>query len=380
MKCPVLCISIALAVMASCSPKYSKPTDAPQTDFSVSFFTHAAAAADKDANVIVSPYSAAIALSMLEEGAAGQTKVEIDNVLGGGLFKAKNFSADEQVVIRSANSVWVDDDFSIRNRYVSLLEKDFDAFITTADFSDPATLKYINNWCSENTEGKITEVLSRLNPDDVLLLINALYFNGSWETPFAPHRTRKQVFHGVSGDTQVDMMTRKAYYGYAEYHGAQMLRLPYKGGEYCMYVVLPPAGFNYDAALGKLDSALLTDALNSLEVKEVQLSFPKFKLEISTSLNGILKKMGMQTAFTSAADLSAIAEMGPLKVNSISQKCYMDVTESGTEAAAVTNVAIGLTSVRPSSAVRMTVDRPFFFFISDSQAEDVLFAGRIVNL
>ena len=167
--------------MVSCGPRYDEPVEASQVGFAVSFFKNVNAVEPKNANVVVSPYSAAVALSMLAEGAEGQTKAEFNKALDNILYKADDLGSNDTVIVKSANSLWLDDNFSPRNRYVSLLEKDFDAFIDVENFASPVAMQAINNWCSEHTNGKITEIIDRLDPSTVMVLVNALYFNAPWE-------------------------------------------------------------------------------------------------------------------------------------------------------------------------------------------------------
>lgn len=367
--------------MNSCGPKYDVPVEASQTSFAVSFLKNVNADTPKDENVAVSPYSAAVALSMLAEGAEGQTRTEFDNALGGVLYKAEDLGGNDTVVVKSANSVWIDDNFSPRNRYVNLLERDFDAFLDVENFADPATITAINNWCSEHTNGKIPEIIDRLDPGNVMVLINALYFNAPWEVEFDPALTREQTFNGLTKKSQVKMMNNKGYYMYAEYQGFQMIQLPYLGLEYAMYVVLPPEGADINKLLTKMDASAYAAAMDMLSQQEVRITLPKFKVETSMLLNKPLQDMGIKTAFTSAADFSGIAEMGPLVLDLVKQKCYIDVSEKGTEAAAVTLAQIRLTSARPVVQTPvMKVDRPFFFVIADGENKKILFAGKIVNL
>ena len=371
----------AIITLISCGPSYTEPVQASEVGFAVSLFKNVNAVASKGENVIVSPYSAAIALSMLAEGAQGQTRTEFDNVLGGVLYKAENLGSNDNVIVKSANSVWIDDNFSPRNRYVSLLEKDFDAFLDVLNFADPATLKAINNWCAENTNGKITEILDRLDPSNVMVLVNALYFNVPWENPFDPSLTSEQVFHGLSGEPTVRMMCMTGMYNYAESGGFQVIQLPYSGLEYAMYVILPPKGADVDKLLAKSDAGMLLSAFEMLQQQQVRFFMPSFKIETSMLLNRSLQNMGIRTAFTSAADFGGIAEMGPLVLDQVKQKCYVGVSEKGTEAAAVTAAQIRLTSARPVLKVPvMRVDRPFFFVIADNENRKVLFAGKIVNM
>ena len=372
---------LACIFVTSCGPTYEKPVDASDTTFAISFFKNVNALTPKAENVVVSPYSASVALSMLAEGAQGQTRAEFDNALGGILFKSEDLGSNDTVVVKSANSVWIDDNFSPRNRYVSLLEKDFDAFLTTLNFADPATLRAINNWCSENTEGKITEILDRLDPSNVMVLINALYFNAPWENEFDSSMTSEQTFYGLTKESKVKLMGQKGYFPYAEMNGFQMIQLPYEGLRYSMYVILPPKDSDLNKLIPKMNEGVLNIALDALQMQEVRFFMPRFKAETLMLLNEPLQKMGIKTAFTSAADFSAIAEMGPLVLDQVKQKCYVDVSEKGTEAAAVTAVQIKLTSVRPVVKLPvMRVDRPFVFLIADAENQNILFVGKIVNL
>lgn len=365
----------------SCGPSYTEPVEASQTGFALSFFKKVNAVTPKNENLLISPYSAAITLSMLAEGAQGQTRTEFDKALGGVIYKAEDLGGNDSIVVKSANSVWIDDNFSPHNRYVSLLEKDFDAFLDVLNFAEPSTVKAINNWCSENTNGKIKEIIDKLDPGNVMVLINALYFNAPWENEFDPSMTSEQPFFGISGQQKVKMMGAKGRYLYAEQDGFQMIQLPYKGNRYSMYVVLPPKGTDLEKVLPKVNEQIFNSAMDMLKQTEVRFYMPRFKVETSMLLNKSLQNMGIKTAFTSAADFSGIAQMGPLVLDQVRQKCYIDVTEKGTEAAAVTSAQMRLTSVRPAQKLPvMRVDRPFVFFIADCESENILFAGKIVNL
>lgn len=370
-----------LLTMGSCNEPQTPPTEGSGIGFALSFFKSVDKAEGKGQNVVVSPYSAGVALSMLTEGAQGETKVEFDNALNGCLFKAEPLSEGDTVIVKSANSVWVDDDFSVRNHYVSLLQKDYEALVTTLNFADQATLHAINNWCSENTGGKIQKILDSLSPQMTMVLANALYFRAPWLDQFNEKATKEAVFHGFDGDQDIMMMFRSGRYNYAEYQGCQMIELPYEGGRYSMYVVLPPKGMDIESVIPYVNESSYSSALKMMAPAKVNFRLPRMRLETSLTLNNTLKKMGVQTAFTSAADFKGISAMGPLVLDTVAQKCYIDVTESGTEAAAVTVAVMALTSLRPDALPKtMTVDRPFLFFIADKESDNILFAGKIINL
>jgi serpin B len=371
-----------MAGAAACGPKYVEPAEGSETGFALSFFRSVNEIVEYDKNYVISPYSAGVALSMLAEGAEGQTRVEFDDALNNCMFRAIDLGGNDTVVVKSANSLWLDDNFSVRNRYVGLLQKDFDAFVDVLPFSDPATVKAINNWCSENTNGKIDNIIDKLRPDMVMVLANALYFNAPWVKAFAPEATKEAVFHGLAGDTKVQMMNTKSTFRYAEYMGCQMVELPYEGGRYAMYVVLPPRNWDANSIIPHIGESVYDAAMNMLSDREVVLRMPKVKLETSLILNEAIQKMGVKSAFTSSADFKGISAMGPLVLDQVKQKCYIDIAEKGTEAAAVTVAQIRLTAARPGAqtAAVMTVDRPYLFFIADHETSNILFAGKVVNL
>lgn len=368
----------ALAAMAACGEQDVTPAEGSQTGFALSFFRNVNAVTAPEENIVVSPYSAGMVLAMLEAGAEGQTKAELDNALNGAVFGKQELDGGDNTIVQSSNAVWISDNFSVRNRYVSHLENDFGAFIDTQNFSSPSAVNVINDWCAEKTSGKIKKIIERVSPDMVMLLVNALYFNAPWAVAFDADATREAIFHGRNGDTTVPMMVRKASYNYAEYQGAKMIEVPYEGEKYAMYIVLPPSGMSPDAVLPYIGENQYKSAMSLLAPKEVVLNMPKFTNETSLVLNKTLENMGVRTAFTSAADFSGISVSGPLNVSIVKQKCYIDVMEKGTEAAAVTSAQVRLTAVRPS--VTMTVDRPFIFIIADMENKDILFAGKIVNI
>lgn len=382
MKNAFIAAALTAAALVSCGPKYTAPESTPGSEiaYSMSFIRNVAANTDKNENLVISPYSAGVALSMLAEGAEGQTKAEFNTALNNCIFKAEDLGGNDTVVVNSVNSLWVDDNFSIRNRYLFLLQKDFDALATALNFSDPSTVQAINNWCSEHTNGKIKDIIDRLGPNSVMVLANALYFNAPWLNPFDKNLTTKASFNGSLRKSEINMMSRRGYMNYAEYQGCQLVELPYEGGRYSMFVLLPAAEMDINDAVSYLNEDLYNAAMKVLSSREVLLKIPKVKLETSLLLNQTLGSMGIKSAFTSAANFKGIAEMGPLVLDQVKQKCYVDISESGTEAAAVTVAQIRLTSVRPSSFVTMTVDRPYLFFIVDKQNSNVMFAGRVMNL
>lgn len=375
----MICAAVAAMFSAvSCGPQYEEPKGGSQTDFALSFFKAVNQNTPSDQNLLLSPYSAGVLLSMLAEGAEGQTREEFNEVLNGSLYKAEELGSNDTITVNSANSIWISDNFSVRNRYVSLLEKDFDAFITTENFADPATPQVINNWCAEHTSDKILKIIDRISPSNVMILVNALYFNAPWHDEFNPEYTEDAVFHGKSGDVTVPMMFRRGQYNYIGYQGCKLIEIPYAAGGYSMYILLPPPGMSPDDVIPYISEYALNSAIKLMSPKEVMLRMPKFKIETEMLLNEPLQKMGLESAFSSAANFKGISAMGPLSLSVVKQKCYIDVSEKGTEAAAVTSAQVRMTAVRAPQ--EFTVDRPFIYIIASEGGKNILFAGKTVNL
>lgn len=373
----------AICCLAACGEKYEKPSEGSMTGFALSFFRSVNDGMKKTENVVVSPYSAGTALSMLAEGAGGETAAELYGALNRCNFRGIVPDCNDSLVVKSANSLWMDDEFRIRDSYVNLLRESYGASLYARDFSSAKTPDDINSWCSEHTEGKISNIVDKISPDMAMILVNALYFNAPWQNAFDEGLTAERIFHGLSGDADVPMMTRMGDYFYAEYNGCQMIRIPYASGAYSMYVVLPPSGIDVNDVMPYLGESVYDAAIQMLEERKVVFSFPKYKLETSMVLNGTLESMGVRKAFSSAADFSGISSSRSLALDMVRQKCYIEVSEKGTEAAAVTSVQIRMTSIMPDKkpAVTMTVDRPFLFFIVDEGGDaGILFAGKIVNI
>ena len=307
--------------------------------FALSLFNASLSGKSLSANVVVSPYSAGMALSMLAEGASGQTKEELTSALNHVSFAGDKLKGDKSCQLSSANSIWLRDGFSVFPAYKSLLTGSYSAEINSRDFSSPATVKEINRWCSDKTNRRIPEIIDEISPEMVMFILNALYFKAPWEYQFDKNSTIKDTFHSPSGDQEVDFMRIKREFSCAEYEGGRFVILPYKGGAWQMMICLP----DEDADIQKLVSSVSSE----------------------------------NRAFTPAAEFGNMTQSS-VAVDEVKQKCFVEVNEEGAEAAAVTSIGVRLTSVRPEPVpFRMTVDRPFIFSIFNSEADEILFVGKI---
>lgn len=371
--------AIALTSSKCVSSEGPSITEGSETGYALHFFRNAVDASSPDENIFLSPYSAGVALSMLAAGAEGETGAEIASALNGVAFNGRLAESDS-LDIRSANAAWIRDGFGVKDSYLGRISSEYGAKAANLDFADPASVGIINRWCSDNTAGRIDGIIDNISPDMVMFLMNALYFKAPWEKAFNEGATSESVFKGFSGDSRVPFMYKKDIFSYAELDGNQLIELPYAGGRYSMLVMLPAAGLSPDDVIRNLNEDSYRAALDTLSEKEVMLRLPKFRLETTAVLNDVLYSMGVRKVFTSSAELGGISD-SRIAVSEVRQKCFVEVNEAGSEAAAVTSIGVRLTSVsvKPRYAV-MTVDRPFVFAITDREGGRILFAGRVMTL
>ena len=361
-------------------------------DFSFALFRRLAAAQQND-NVFTSPLSASMALGMAMNGAAGPTYDEMRAALGFGATATEaeigeSYKSlvtllrglDPGVDFRIANSIWYRTGFPVHQSFLDAGRNWFDARVSALDFGSPAAVPTINDWVSSATVGKIPTILETIRVDQVMFLINAIYFKGSWRTRFDPARTIDAPFHGVGGDQPAKLMYREGRMKYLQTAVFHAVDLPYGNDAYAMTVVLPRDGQSIDTVAASLQSAAWAKWMAQFRDAEVDLHLPRFKLAWERGLIPDLQALGMQAAFVpGGADFTRLSPAGrDLFISVVKQKTYVDVNEEGTEAAAVTNVGISLVSA--PVRVPFRVDRPFIFVLRERLSGTILFMGKIVRM
>lgn len=338
-------------------------------------------------NVILSPLSASIALGMAYAGAEGSTADSMRHTLGwGGASRADILAGyrnlplllsnlDPKVTFTSANALWVKNGFPVLPAYTQEMQQVFSADVFSGDFG-PTTVADMNRWASDKTNGKIPKVVETLGPELIAVLMNALYFKGDWRDRFEVARTRSVPFTTSAGERpSVPTMHRTDTMAYTRARGAQWVELPYGNTAYVMTLVLPDSGTSPQAWLSGLDGSTFTSIAQSLSKRDVDLALPKFRLAVDFQLGAPLAAMGMGIAFNpQRANFSRIGP-GELYISHVKQDVFIDVNEEGTEAAAVTQVGIGVTSLPQRETVHL--DRPFAFFLRERLSGTILFAGII---
>jgi len=350
-------------------------------------------------NLFYSPYSISLALAMTYAGARGETEQQMADTLHFILSQDRLHPAfnaldlelasrgetdDEErgrFQLNIANSIWGQVGYSFRAEFLDLLAQNYGAGLRFLDFAQETEKSrgVINDWVSDETEGKIEDLLQPgvITPSTRLVLANAIYFNASWSYPFDEEDTRDGVFHLLDGsEVTVPMMHQTERFGYAEGDGYQAVELPYARGEASMVILLPDAE-RFEEFESSLDAERLDAILQELESQSIALTMPKFTFESRLSLAKTLAEMGMPDAFSGTADFSGMTGSRDLFIGAVEHKAFVSVDEAGTEAAAAT--AVVMVESAPLSPPEVTIDHPFIFVIRDIETGTILFMGRIVN-
>ncbi|MBE8999383.1 serpin family protein [Nostoc sp. LEGE 12447] len=344
-------------------------------------------------NIFISPSSVALALAMTYNGASGSTQQAMAKTLElqgmnlpeinssyAAVLKQLLENPDAKVQLSIANSLWANQDVSFAPDFLKRTQDFYEAKISNLNFKDAAASNIINNWVKENTKGKITKIVESIEPDQVLFLINAIYFKGNWSNEFDKSQTAQYPFYITSGKRkQHPMMSQEGDYRYYESEQFQAVSLPYgKDGKISFYIFLPKQNSNLKAFYQNLNVENWEKWMTQFNKQKGFIRLPRFKTDYEVTLNDALKSLGMEEAFSNKANFSGMGKN--FAISQVKHKTFVEVNEEGTEAAAATSVGIVATSLRDEpEPFRMIVDRPFFCAIRDNQTGNVLFMGSIIE-
>ncbi len=345
-------------------------------DFAVDFYKQVS---DNDENIFFSPISMHMTFSALYEGAKGDTKEQIGNVFGlesDDLLRATDIAAtvssinedDPHATLNVANALWLFN--TINESYVSIIKDVYHADIEVVG-SDPARM--INAWASEKTNDKIPKIISSDSlVDAVMVLTNAIYFKGTWQTQFDPEYTEESNFWiSESKNTTASFMSNEGKFQYARTDDVQIVRLPYEGDRLSMLVILPNERDGINTLEKEITSENIMQWTQQVHSREIFLSLPKFTMTPHYDLIDTLSTLGMTDVF--ALDLSDLTGIAPgLYVSLATHDAFVQVNEEGTEAAAAT-----ATAQYSSSPPTFHADHPFIFIIQDDESGAILFMGRL---
>lgn len=352
--------------------------------------------AENEGNIMISPASVYLALAMTLNGADGETKTAMLDVLADpGLTVDLINNAcrswidllektDSKTKLEIANSIWFDQDFT---PYKPFLQKNADYFaadIKKLNFNDRNTPKIINNWVKEATHNTIDKIVDSIDPDVVIYLINAVYFKSDWQTEFNKNNTRDRTFNTPDGTIETPFMHRLDRMTYFSINKATGVALPYADQKFAYFALLPDKEMTPREWLAEQDQSLFNDLARLMAKKPkytVQLAMPKFEVHYEDSLLNELTELGMGIAFDpDQSDFSQMNEQHTkdLYISEVKHKTFIRVDEKGTEASAATSVEVRVTSA-PQFDKELTLDRPFLYGIMDLQTGMPLFVGIMEN-
>lgn len=358
------------------------------------------ATADKEenGNFMVSPLSLSMALSMVATGGEGDTRAEILNALGFGNADIEAVNrlnsrlitelpgVDRATKLSIANSIWFDKTLNVKPSFLEANATVYNAEMFNTDLGSSAAKDAINSWVSDKTNGLIPTLLNEAPKEGTsMALINALYFKGSWAEPFNKKLTNRETFHSADGSARpVDMMhvTNLSCTVAHDDAGATWLHLPYgKSRSFEMVLILPDSenAEALESYMTGLSGTSFAENLTTSWSCNAKISLPKFEIESGHDLMGTLEALGIHAALSQKADFSRISDEA-LCIGSALQRTLIKVDEEGTEAAAVTNIGMDVTSPGPVEVEEFVFDRPFAFVIRECSSGIVLFTGRVSKL
>ncbi|MDQ7816628.1 MAG: serpin family protein [Melioribacteraceae bacterium] len=357
-------------------------------NFSLKIFKKIAEA-EQEKNVFISPLSISMALGMTLNGAEGETYDAMRRTLSLADITQQETNEsyqslielltkiDREVIMQIANSIWYRNTIQVKQNFIETNQKYFNATINPMNFGDPATINIINNWVKESTNGKIDKIVEKIDAQTIMFLINAIYFKGTWKYQFDKNKTRDDLFTKQSGEkVPCKMMNLENDFYLSSNDTFTVIDLPYGKGNFSMTILLPDKDKSLNDVLNSLTDATWSGLISNLVKMKKELYMPRFKLEYKLNLNNTLKALGMSVAFDPyGANFKKLYDGSEnAYISNVEHKTFVDVNEEGTEAAAVTSVEIGLTSIM-DTVIRL--DRPFIFVIREKNSNCILFIGKL---
>ena len=366
---------------------------AADNQFGFEIFQKVNASLSESKNTMISPMSISLALGMLYNGTDGNTKTQMENMLHKSGLNADDInqsykdlvtglaSHDPKVELSIANAIFYRNTFPVKTDFITTNQNYYQAEVSGLDFTKTTeTLNTVNGWVNTKTKGKIDQIISRVNPEDVMYILDAIYFNGEWQYRFETKETADMSFTKEDQSViQVPTMTIENPFNYFSDQNFQMLEMPYGSGKFSMLIFLPASGKCTNDIISLMTAENVNGWISKMTEQKKKVFLPKFEFKFEDSLVDELKALGMTDAFNDTkANLTGISEAAKLFVSEVTHKSYIKVDERGTEAAAVTSIIVGTTSVGPDQNT-FKADHPFVFAIREKDTKSILFIGKVMN-
>lgn len=360
---------------------------AASTDFGFRLFSRMVGK-EATQNLFISPASISTVLAMTYNGAAGSTKDAFESTLGvkgflpnevNGAYKDLRtllLAPDPKVEISIANGIWTQQGVEFKRDFIGRNTDFYGAKVSAIDFSNPESLKTINDWVKEETEERIPKLFDELSKDAAMVLVNAVSFTGEWSEPFKDDQTKEDTFTGFDGKpAKAQMMNRNGEMSHLKEGKFAAVNLPYGDGKAQMTILLPNPNVSIPDLLKDVNAKNWTEWQGKFKSQRGRLSIPKFTFTSDEKLNGTLSGMGLGVAFDpQKADFSGMIDKQKLFISQAVHRTFVSVDEKGTEAAAATGVEMMPTSA-PAQTMDFIANRPFVFVITEKSTGTVLFMG-----
>lgn len=359
-----------------------------ENSFAFDIFRKVVENTEQAENIIISPLSISYALSMTLNGADGATRdsmlmalrvsgitpEEINNSYK--KLTEALLSVDKRVIMTIANSVWTKEGFPVKESFIDILETYYDAESQQFDINNPETPDIINQWIEDNTNGLIKDMIDKLQPDVVMLLINAIYFKGIWKYQFEEGDTDYKTFY-KTGDENIEVPMMNQEVDLMVYRGENftLAELPYGQGNFVMDIILPDDPDGINRIIPVITESSFNNWISQASETKADIYLPRFKYDYKKKLKDILSDMGMRIAFYPGADFTNIADTN-LNIQEVIHQAFIETNEEGTEAAAATVVIIELSSI-PSGPLVFNADHPFIYIIRETTTNSIIFMGCV---
>lgn len=344
---------------------------------------------DGKKDFMISPLSMVYALGMINNGAGDNTESKISKATGltGGTDGINKFChkimnefalIDNSTTMNIANAAIINKKLKVKKDFVNTLKDNYDAMAEACDFGKKSTVDKVNSWCAEKTGGMISRMINDINPDDAAIIVNAIYFKGSWKNIFDKKNTKKDKFKTADGSVKdVDMMQKTKIERYTENETFSAISMLYGNGHYSMQIILPKKGKSIGDAVEVLRNTEWDKFINSMNANKVNVMMPRFDIEYTRDLKPMLTDMGAGDMFNrKKADMSRLCK-NKAWISSIMQKTKIEVSEEGTKAAAATGTAtIGAFDIEKAKTIKFKADRPFLFVITERNTGMICFIGQ----
>ena len=365
---------------------------AADNQFGFELFQKLNASLNEPKNIMISPMSVSLALAMVYNGTAGNTKVQMEQILHKENMNSTDInqnykelvaaliSHDPRVELSISNAIFYRNSFSVKNDFITTNQNYYQAEVSGLDFTNTTqTLNTVNGWVNTKTKGKIDKIIEQVKSEDMMYLLNAIYFNGEWKYSFDSKETAGLTFTKEDKTmVQAPTMMIEKPFNYYIHSDFQLLEMPYGSGKYSMLIFLPETGRNTNDLISLMNAEKVNEWVQKMTEQKKKVFLPKFEFKFDNSLKDELFALGMTDVFNdSKANLSGISDAAKLIISEVMHKTYIKVDERGTEAAAVTGITVGVTSIGPDISFR--VDHPFIFAIREKDTQAILFVGKVMD-